>query len=438
MSFNIRKKMLVALLAIIFLFMAITILIAIYNQTAYYKSLKKVEVISAEMDKVNSLNRAMERVLMPANDYLITGDKRYKEEFQKESEAIKGFLRDVELALALLEVQNVPSVNEEKEILGNLRISWEKIMEISQRIFAIPEPAGSAVAAGLMEEMDYKWGRPATKRLARWHEIDMNELKEAVEGINTAWRRSWFIMGAAFITLTAGSIFFASFYSKRLVRPIRELHNGADIIAGGNLDYRVYVRTGDEIEQLADQFNIMGESLKESYSLLEEKVKERTKDLQHERDKLISVFNAMADGVYIVNREYDVVYINPSLEKEYGPWYGRKCYEYFHDRTEVCPWCPNQEVFAGRTVRWEWHSVKNDRTYDLIDTPLYNVDGSISKLEIFRDITDKKRAEEELKSRLNELERFRTATIGREFRIKELRDEIKVLRKKIQGLEKRG
>ena len=85
---------------------------------------------------------------------------------------------------------------------------------------------------------------------------------------------------------------------------------------------------------------------------MEDRIRERTKELQFEKDKLIKVFEAMEDGVYIVNRQYDIEYINPFLEKEYGQWHGVKCYKYFHDRTEVCPWCPNQRVWAGETVRW--------------------------------------------------------------------------------------
>ncbi|MCD6566796.1 MAG: PAS domain S-box protein [Bacteroidales bacterium] len=124
--------------------------------------------------------------------------------------------------------------------------------------------------------------------------------------------------------------------------------------------------------------------------------KQAEEALQIERDNLKNIFSAMEDGVYIVNQQYDIQYVNPVLVKDFGVYEGRKCYEYFHDRTKVCSWCKIHDVFAGKTVRWEWFSSKNGKTYDLIDTPLKNPDGSISKLEIFRDITEQKRAEKEL------------------------------------------
>ncbi len=129
----------------------------------------------------------------------------------------------------------------------------------------------------------------------------------------------------------------------------------------------------------------------------EEALRESEARLQLERDNLQNIVGSMGDGVYIVNADYDIEYINPVIEKLFGPAGGRKCYEYFHDRTEACPWCKNPEVFAGKPVRWEWTSKKTGQTFDLFDAPLRHADGHVSKIEFFHDITDSKRGEEALR-----------------------------------------
>jgi len=98
-----------------------------------------------------------------------------------------------------------------------------------------------------------------------------------------------------------------------------------------------------------------------------------------------------------VDKNLDIEYTNLVIEREFGPVAGRKCYKYLHDRKESCPWCKIDEVFAGNTIRWEWYSEKNGRYYDLLETPMKNADGSISKFEIFRDITDRRLAEDALR-----------------------------------------
>ncbi len=112
--------------------------------------------------------------------------------------------------------------------------------------------------------------------------------------------------------------------------------------------------------------------------------------LLRERNMLMTMLETMKDGVFIVSPQYDVEYINPALVEELGPLKKKRCYEYFHDRQAPCPWCRNEEIFAGTTVRYEWTSYKTKKTYDLVSTVMHNPDGTMSKLEIFRDITERK------------------------------------------------
>ncbi len=72
----------------------------------------------------------------------------------------------------------------------------------------------------------------------------------------------------------------ALFVVRRMVGPIHLLEAGAARIGAGDLDSRIDVRTGDELESLADQFNTMAAQLQQSYSGLERKVAERTHELQ--------------------------------------------------------------------------------------------------------------------------------------------------------------
>ena len=61
--------------------------------------------------------------------------------------------------------------------------------------------------------------------------------------------------------------------------PIKAVQAGASRLAAGDFDQTIKVRTGDEIEILADEFNRMAGQLREVYARLEQKVEDRTRDL---------------------------------------------------------------------------------------------------------------------------------------------------------------
>ena len=68
--------------------------------------------------------------------------------------------------------------------------------------------------------------------------------------------------------------------ARRMVVPIRALQAGAQRMGGGDLGHRLEIKTGDELEALADQFNRSAEALEESYAGLERKVEDRTAELR--------------------------------------------------------------------------------------------------------------------------------------------------------------
>jgi signal transduction histidine kinase len=80
------------------------------------------------------------------------------------------------------------------------------------------------------------------------------------------------------VGLAVGAIIIA-WVSSRMTGPILELQQGAATIGAGNLEHRTSIKTGDEIQELADEFNKMTDALQNSYATLEQKVEQRTKEI---------------------------------------------------------------------------------------------------------------------------------------------------------------
>ncbi|MGE5102800.1 MAG: ATP-binding protein, partial [Deltaproteobacteria bacterium] len=105
---------------------------------------------------------------------------------------------------------------------------------------------------------------------------------EALAPVRTILFRTAALLAAGIVVAFVASKFLAG----ALTRPILRLREGAMRLAGGRLDARIDVKTGDEIESLARDFNRMAERLQESYSGLEGKVEARTRELALARDEL--------------------------------------------------------------------------------------------------------------------------------------------------------
>ena len=108
-----------------------------------------------------------------------------------------------------------------------------------------------------------------------WHVFVETPIEEAYAPLYAAIERTALVLLAALALAFAAGMFLA----RRMVVPIQALRAGAARLGSGDLGQRIAIKTGDEVEALADQFNDMAGRLQESYANLEQKVEVRTREL---------------------------------------------------------------------------------------------------------------------------------------------------------------
>ena len=113
------------------------------------------------------------------------------------------------------------------------------------------------------------------REAARWFVFVELPANEAYGPLYAAVQRLALVLLAALIFAVLAGMFLA----RRMVGPIQALQLGAARIGGGDLSQRISIRTGDELEGLADQFNEMAARVQESHADLENKVELRTREL---------------------------------------------------------------------------------------------------------------------------------------------------------------
>ena len=138
-----------------------------------------------------------------------------------------------------------------------------------------------------------------------WAVIIERPLEEAYEPLYASVSRT-----STLLLIGLGIALFASvFVARRVVRPLGALREGVERIGRGDLSYRLDLKTGDEIEVLAEEFNKMTRQLQESYGSLEQKVEERTNALQmrtQELTRTVKELKALGEVSQAVSSTLDI------------------------------------------------------------------------------------------------------------------------------------
>jgi two-component system sensor histidine kinase ResE len=176
--------------------------------------------------------------------------------------------------------------------------------------------------------------------------------------------------------------FFAFFLITRITRPIQQLKKAADLITLGEYGSRVPIVSSDELGELAQTFNLMGERLEETI-----------KDLNYEKENLSSVLRSMADAVISFNVEGNVIFTNPHGEEIIANW---SDIQWNMPQSDQQIPEPLQQIFANvvqdtKEITSKLHV--HNGVWSIVIAPLYSRELVRGAVAVLRNVTEEHRLE---------------------------------------------
>ncbi len=192
--------------------------------------------------------------------------------------------------------------------------------------------------------------------------------------------------------------------------PINKLRRGAEFIAQGNYDARLQVETSDEIEMLAEQFNIMARSLQERdreiqqhRQHLEQTVRDRTRELEEEKNKLQVILDNVPSGFILLDKEFRIQTASAAMTKIAGrplaELRGRRCYDVVWNGRKCSDCVTERALASGRmeTMMVERPLPDGGKAFlEHRSVPIFKDRRIEAVLEIITDVTESKQLEERL------------------------------------------
>jgi PAS domain S-box-containing protein len=152
--------------------------------------------------------------------------------------------------------------------------------------------------------------------------------------------------------------------SRSISEPLKQLKIGAEEIAKGKWNYKLNIKTGDEVEGLAQEFTRMAIELEGLYGKLEQRVKLRTAELEKEKElserladdlkKFLQAVENASDQIIICDSEGKIIYANDAMHMNTG-----------FTRFEVIGQKPGKKLWGGQMeegfYQHMWNTIKKNK-----------------------------------------------------------------------------
>jgi diguanylate cyclase (GGDEF)-like protein/PAS domain S-box-containing protein len=204
-------------------------------------------------------------------------------------------------------------------------------------------------------------------------------------------------------------IIVAIILTRSVTRPVKQLLNATRMISSGKLGSTISYRDSTEFGELAQHFNTMSAAVKEGYEKIQEEVTDRrmAEDALGKSEKFLgTIFDSIRDPFCIYDRNFRIIKINQAYAdiKNKNPLelVSNICHEVIFERDSACEDCIVAKTFKSKDpCATEKHAENIDGTplwSEHYTYPIFDAAGEVKYvIEYMRDITDRKRTEEELR-----------------------------------------
>ena len=284
------------------------------------KGLEEIEK-TARLDSLAQRIRYFDQVLTEsARNYTTTGERKWKYRYKN---------TEPQLDAAITEAIQKGD-EEDKRTFSGVQKSKLAFANIEHQAIEAVDGGERASALALLEDFnywkikdDYKKGLEdyVERRGKKYNEtLEVNTTKvnttvqEAYERVRGSAR---LLLNVTFFSILLAVVLGIA-VSRSIVRPIKRLQKGAGIIGKGDLNHRIDVDSKDEVGQLADAFNEMTNKLKESYTVLEDKVRDRTNELAKKVEEDEAILTSIGEGMIATDQAGKIIRANSQATIMFG------------------------------------------------------------------------------------------------------------------------
>ncbi|MBI5299147.1 MAG: HAMP domain-containing protein, partial [Deltaproteobacteria bacterium] len=274
------------------------ILLIILGSFTYYaltRTGKGTDIIhkrALDMETVADLQILSSQFVMPVNDYIITGNAKYKGEFDN----LEG-----KLAAQIAKIRQMELTPDDKAIIEEIVGNFDEVKKHAKEIFALTITGINVEAANIMEEMDYKHAAPMIESAEKLHETNRTRMEEQMSEI-VAMRKMINILFGILIFLGATlAAVLATIITRAITRSVAEIVKVCNAVANeGDLEHEIKIESQDEIGQMALAFRNMMNHLKKLAGVAGEVAKgnlNQKVEPRSEKDSLGKALKSMIEGL---------------------------------------------------------------------------------------------------------------------------------------------